>query len=199
MKRFYLLVFTVFLMLISQSGWAEMMGQGAGGGQPGEVRSQDTGQVNAEGFYCPNCGAPLKQSVPGYGGGAYPGMMGYGSAYPGMGPGMMGYGAGQGVPGYGYGGMMGYGGAYPGMTGYGAGPYPGMMGVYPQRSEPLKEKDVKALVENHLNNFVRNPNIKLGKVKEKGEAFEVEIVTIEGSLVNRFLVDKRTGMMQPAK
>jgi hypothetical protein len=44
----------------------------------------------------------------------------------------------------------------------------------------------------------RNPNLKLGKITEQGDAFEAEIVTKEGSLVDKLLVDKSTGWMHPA-
>ena len=99
---------------------------------------------------------------------------GYG--YP-MGPGMMG-------PGYGY--PMG-----PGMMGpgYGYGPQ------YQQPQKPMTKKDAQALVENYLKS-TGNPNLKLGEIKDEGSAYEVTIVTKDNSLVDRILVDKRTGWMR---
>lgn len=99
----------------------------------------------------------------------------------GMGPGMM------------HRGMMG-----PGMMGYGMGP--GMMGPgylhhYGQGQEPLKEKDAKSIVENYLSS-IRNPNLKLGKIKDVGGAFEAEIVTKDNSFVDKVLVDKYSGWMR---
>jgi hypothetical protein len=158
------------------------------------------------------------QTGPGYGYGMGPGMMGPGYGYGyGMGPGMMGpgygygYGMGPGMmgPGYGYGygmgpGMMGpgYGRGY----GYGYGMGPGMMGPgygyqygpqYQQPQKSLDEKDAKAVLENYLKS-TRNPNLKLGKLEDKGNAFEGEILTQKGSLVDKILVDKNTGWMHSA-
>lgn len=39
---------------------------------------------------------------------------------------------------------------------------------------------------------MRNPNLKLGKVKDTGNAFEAEILTKNNSLVDKVLVDKST-------
>jgi hypothetical protein len=136
---------------------------------------------------------------PGYGMG--PGMMygpGYGPGY-GMGPGMM-YGPGYG-PGYGMGpGMMygpGYGPGYgmgPGMM-YGPG-YGGQYG-YPNPQKPLDEKEVKPMLESYLKS-ARNPNLKLGKIQDKGNYFEADIVTKDNSLVDKIDVDKNTGWMRSA-
>lgn len=101
------------------------------------------------------------------------GMGGYG-----MGPGMMG-------PGYGRGYGMG-----PGY-GYQSGP------PYQQPPKPMEEKDAKALVENYLTSN-RNPNLKLGKIEDRGNAFEAEILTKNGSLVDKILIDKATGWMRSA-
>jgi hypothetical protein len=59
----------------------------------------------------------------------------------------------------------------------------------------MEEKDAKALVENYLQS-TRNPNLKLGKIEDKGYAFEAEIETKDSSLVDKILVDKRTGWMR---
>ena len=136
---------------------------------------------------------------PGYGMG--PGMMGPGYGYGyGMGPGMMG-------PGYGYGYGMG-----PGMMGpgYGYGMGPGMMGPgygrqygpqygrqYQQHQKPLDKNQAKQQVENYLSSM-RNPNLKLGKIEEKGNGYQINIVTKDGSLVDKILVDKNTGWMRSA-
>jgi hypothetical protein len=122
----------------------------------------------------------------GYGYGMGPGMMGPGYGYGyGMGPGMMG-------PGYGYGYGMG-----PGMMrpGYGYQYQYGPQYQQPQKS--LDEKEVKTILENYLKS-TRNPNLKLGKIEEKGNTFEGEILTQKGSLVDKILVDKNTGWMRSA-
>jgi hypothetical protein len=117
----------------------------------------------------------------------YPGMMGgqYGGYCPycgrWMGPGMM-------SPG-----MMG-----PGMMG----PGPGYGPQYPQQQyqqpqKPLEEKDAKEIAENYLRNM-RNPNLKIGKMKDAGFAFEADIVTKDNSLVDKVLIDKATGWMRSA-
>jgi len=118
-----------------------------------------------------------------------PGMMG-GYGY-GMGPGMMGRGWGPGMmgPGYGMGSGMtwcpGYGYGY----GYGYGPQ------YQQVQKSLEEKDAKAILENYLRS-TRNPNLKLGKIEDRGNFFEGEILTKNDSLVDKILVDKNTGWIR---
>jgi hypothetical protein len=113
---------------------------------------------------------------PGYGMG--PGMMGHGM----MGGGMMGRGMGPGMMGPG---MMG-----PGYPGYGP-------QQYQQPQKPLEEKDAKAMVENYIQS-TRNPNLKLGEIKDMGYAFEAEILTKDNSLADRIIVDKNTGWMRSA-
>ena len=99
-----------------------------------------------------------------------------------MGPGGWGMGAGWG---HGYG--MGRGMMHPG--------YPiGPQYQWPQRLQ-LEEKDAKALVEEYLQS-TRNPNLKLGKIEDKGTTFEAEILTKDGSLVDKVAIDKSTGWMR---
>ena len=148
-----------------------MMGPGYGMG-PGMMGGGGYG-----GWYCPYCGQAMGPRG-GYGMG--PGMMGPGM----MGGGMMGRGMGPGMMGPG---MMGpgYGGQY--------GPQYGPQ--YQQPRKPMEEKDAKAMLENYIQS-TRNPNLKLGKIKEKDNYFEAEILTKEDSLVDRILVDKFTGWMR---
>jgi Spy/CpxP family protein refolding chaperone len=126
-----------------------------------------------------NCPSGGRSTGPGRG---Y-GMMGGGS---GMGPGMMG-------PGYGMGSGFGRG------TGsMGRAPAQGGTGTGAARLEtPIKEEGARTVVENYLQ-ATRNPNLKLGKITEQGDAFEAEIVTKDGSLVDKLLIDKSTGWMHPA-
>ncbi len=139
-------------------------------------------QGNGGWSYCPYCGRPLQGRggygmAPGYdyrGRGGYPmgpGMMGPGYEGRGMGPGMMG-------PGYGrpY--------DYRGDRPYGQ-----------FRQQPLKKEDAKNLVADMLKQS-RNPNLKVGDVKDDKGVFIVDILTKNGSLVDKIQVDKETGLMR---
>jgi hypothetical protein len=133
------------------------------------------------------------------------GMMGgYGPGYmmgPGYGYGMMGgYGPGYMMgPGYGRG-MMGYGGYGPGwmMHGYGYGP--GMMGYGPgYYGGQVDLKLTTDQVKNYLEQMIRNPNLKVGDVKEKdADTIVAEIVTKDkDALVQRLDFNRHTGYVQP--
>ncbi|MBS0247952.1 MAG: hypothetical protein JSR61_15160 [Proteobacteria bacterium] len=123
----------------------------------------------------------------GYGGGwgGGPGMMGGCGAGWMMGPGMAGCGSGGG---YGPGGMMqGYG---PGMMmGYGGGYYGN------QGNLNLSADQVKS----YLQQMIRNPNLKVGDVKEKdADTIVAEIVTKDKDvLVQRLVFNRHNGFMQP--
>jgi hypothetical protein len=96
------------------------------------------------------------------------------------------------------GGMMGRGMMGSGMMRGDMGP--GMMGQgnerqYRQPQKPLEEKDARALLENYLQSM-RNPNLKLGEIKDLGDGFEAEILTTDNSLVDKIMVDKKTGWMR---
>jgi hypothetical protein len=154
-------------------------------------------------------GAEVKPSggeweCPGYGM-MGPGMMGYGMG-PGMmmGRGMMGYGMGPGMMGNGDEATPGYGMGYgmgPGMMGQGramTGRGQGMMGQgMPGGGAAFSVDGVKAMMERRLE-WSGNPNIKLGKVEEKDDTMTAEIVTKDGSLVQRFVFDRKTGGMRRA-
>ncbi len=98
-------------------------------------------------------------------------MGGYGSGY-GMGPGMMG-----GYYGYGMG------------RGYGR--------QFPSTGKPMGAKEAEAIMKDYLKSS-RNPNLKLGKIKDAGGAFEAEILTKKNDLVDRILIDKATGDIRSA-
>jgi hypothetical protein len=98
-----------------------------------------------------------------------------------MGSGMMG------------GGMMGQGmGSGMGNRSYGNQYSPQNGPQYQQPQRQLGERDARAVLENYLNSR-RNPNLKLGKIEDEGNAFEGEILTRNNSLVDKLLVDKNTG------
>jgi hypothetical protein len=110
----------------------------------------------------------------------------------GYGQGMMhrGYG---GCPDYGMGsgtmgsGMMGRQGMGPGMMG------PGMIQSLRQ---DLSAADVRHMMEHQLA-WQGNSNLKLGKVEEAdSDTIVAEIVTRDGSLVQRMKIDRHTGWMQ---
>jgi cytochrome c553 len=106
----------------------------------------------------------------GLGGPQGPGTRGYG---PGMGPGMMG--RGMMGPGYGYGGYT--------------------PQQYQPSEKPITEEEAKTMVENYLKS-ARNPNLKLGRIKDEEHYFAVDIVTKKNDeLVDKILVDKKTGWM----
>ena len=119
-------------------------------------------------------GTGMMGSRGGYGNG--PGRMGPRGGY-GMGPGMMGPGTGRGMG--------------PGGSGS------GYRQSYRGSQSPLKEKEAVSVVENYLKS-TRNPNLKPGKVKDAGTAFEVEILTKNDSLVDKVLVNKRSGWIRSA-
>jgi hypothetical protein len=188
MKKTLLLATTaLFVLALGVSAGYAHMGHGMAG--PGYGYGPSPGQNYN---YCPSCGNYIG---PGYGMG--PGMMGRGYGY-GMGPGMMGRGYGYGMgpgmmgPGYGMGpGMMG-----PGY-GYGYGPRYGYGPQQQQPAEPLSKDQARQEVENYLSS-TRNPNLKAGKVEDKGNDYEVNVETKDGSLVNKILVNKDTGWMRSA-
>lgn len=142
--------------------------------------------------------APSQAQPYGYGPG-YGMMGGYGRGWmmgPGYGPGMMGgygpgwmMGPGMTGPGYGRGWMMhGWRGGYgPGMMGYGPGYYGGDLKLSTEQ------------VKDYLERMIRNPNLKVGDVKEKdSDTIVAEIVTKQGnSLVQRLDFNRHTGFVQP--
>ncbi len=140
---------------------------------------------------------------PGYGMG--PGMMGgYGPGYGMMG----GYGPGYGMmggygPGYGMGpGMMGPGYGPGMMGGYGRGYGPGMMGGYGPGYGPGYGRDLNLSTDNvkdYLERTMRNPNLKVGEVKERGkDEITATIVTKDkDALVQKLVVNRHTGFFRP--
>lgn len=129
-----------------------------------------------------------------YQGGAYqgqqmgPGMMGGGHMGPGMmGGGHMGYGQGHGM----MGGHMGYG------QGFGAqGDCPAAQAA---QGKEVTVDGVTVFLERRLSMW-GNDRLKLGTVAEEGESkITGEIVTQDGSLVEKFAFDKNTGRMTRAQ
>lgn len=63
--------------------------------------------------------------------------------------------------------------------------------------KPLTQDQAKLLLENYLKN-VNNPNLKLGSIISKDGVFEAQIVTKDGSLVDKLEVSKDTGWFRSA-
>ncbi|HOV84845.1 MAG TPA: hypothetical protein PLM79_00675 [Syntrophobacteraceae bacterium] len=105
----------------------------------------------------------------------------------GMGSGMMGRGMMMNCPMMGQGGTMGHGGMMHGGTGQG------------QPGAPLTEDQAKTMVDNYLKSM-NNPNLKMGKLTgpEGKDYYEAEILTKDGSLVDRIQVNKNTGWFRSA-
>ena len=68
---------------------------------------------------------------------------------------------------------------------------------YSRSTGALSKEDAGSIVKDYLAS-TRNPNLKLGEIKDAGNAFEAEIVTKDNSLVDRVLIDKTSGWMRPA-
>ena len=108
--------------------------------------------------------------------------------------------------GYGYsrGWRMGHG--MMGGYGLGYGMEPGMMGGYygydtgrgyPPFGKAINAKEAEAMMNDYLK-YSRNPNLKLGKIKDMGKFFEAEILTKKNDLVDRVHIYKSTGYIESA-
>lgn len=189
------------------AGPGMMQGQGMPGGGPGGWPGGWSGG-------CPGgCPGWMQQPPSGPDGnrfsGPMPMMRGWGNGYAIPGPMMQGYDErrGYGMPGYGPmgSGMMGQGMMHPGMM------HPGMMGpgmgqgmmgrgmIYgmPDRyDQEIAPEQVREMLQRRLD-WHGNPRLKLGEIKptEHGEIL-ADIVTQEGSLVQRLAIDRRTGALR---
>lgn len=88
----------------------------------------------------------------------------------------------------------------PGMMGQGMGPGYGMgRGMMQPLPDDLSAAQVRHMLGHRLA-WQGNPNVKVGNVEEKDDGTIVaEVVTQDGSLVQKFEVDRHTGSMQPAQ
>jgi hypothetical protein len=89
-------------------------------------------------------------------------------------------------------------------SGQGTGPgmnFPGDIRQYSpqtqQPQKPLDKNDARRMAENYLKS-TRNPNLHLGKIEDKGNAFEASLLTKNNSLADKILIDKDTGSMRSA-
>jgi len=77
------------------------------------------------------------------------------------------------------------------------GPMMGWGGNQPL-AEDLSLDNVRHMME-HRVAMMQNPNLKLGEVVERdGDSITADVVTQDGSLVRRFVVDRHSGAMWPA-
>ena len=69
---------------------------------------------------------------------------------------------------------------------------------HPDKGKPVTQEQAKQLVEDHLR-YGNNPNLKVGDLSDKGgDYYEADVVTKEGSLVDKLQVDKKTGYFRSA-
>jgi hypothetical protein len=69
---------------------------------------------------------------------------------------------------------------------------------YPAEVEGIDSADrARAEVEGYLKSL-GNPNLKVGELSEQEKVFEVDILTKDGSLADKILVEKRAGRLIPA-
>jgi len=60
------------------------------------------------------------------------------------------------------------------------------------------ERSVRLLLEYRLM-VTGNPRLKVGRVVDQNDHVSAQIVTLDGSLVDEFAVDKKTGLWQPVR
>lgn len=67
---------------------------------------------------------------------------------------------------------------------------------YRRRDKPVDKTEAKQRVENYLE-FMGNPNLKVGEIKETDTEFQAAIVTKkQKDMVNNIVIDKQTGQMR---
>jgi hypothetical protein len=70
----------------------------------------------------------------------------------------------------------------------------GQQGPYTeQQMGPLSQEAARQLAENYV---AANPNLQIGELSEQDEAYVATVVTKDGSLVEKLLIDKSSGWMK---
>lgn len=150
---------------------------------------------------------PVKGTYKGYGPGGCGmkrmhgcGRMAAGGCGMGRGCAMMGPGYGMGWGRAARGPACGMGGGFAMMQGCpcsrcGCGGRMGMRGRGMKSASPMTMDDARAMVEGRLA-YAGNPNLKLGGVTDQGATFEAEILTHDGSLVDKLIIHKTMGWMR---
>ncbi len=59
--------------------------------------------------------------------------------------------------------------------------------------QPMSKEDARQLMQQYV---AANPNLKIGEITEKEEVYTGEIVTKDDSLVEKVVLDKKTGWMK---
>jgi hypothetical protein len=80
---------------------------------------------------------------------------------------------------------------------YGYGPGRSSGRQYKTSGKPINLKEAKTMMNRYLKSL-KNPNLKLGKIKDIGKAFEAKIRTPNNALVDKILIDKETGYIGSA-
>jgi len=65
--------------------------------------------------------------------------------------------------------------------------------IHKGQMQVTSKDQVEMLLNHHVS---KNPNLKVGKITEQDDVFEAKIVTKDGSLVNKVIVDKNTGWIK---
>ncbi len=68
---------------------------------------------------------------------------------------------------------------------------------HPKKGQSVTQDQAKQMLEDNLR-YGKNPNLKLGELSDKGDYYEADILTKEGSLVDKVQVNKQTGYFRSA-
>jgi len=68
---------------------------------------------------------------------------------------------------------------------------------YQSKGKAVNAKEAETMMKDYLKSS-RNPNLKLGKIKDAGDSFEAEILTKKNDLVDRVHINKATGYIRSA-
>jgi hypothetical protein len=64
----------------------------------------------------------------------------------------------------------------------------------PNLEEPVTMDQARHLVDDYIY-FLGNPDLKPGEIIEKDNEFDAEIITTDGSFLDRLIIDKQTGLI----
>ena len=66
---------------------------------------------------------------------------------------------------------------------------------YEQRQNPMGKSEARGILENYIRS-THNPNLKVGDIEDMGPDFKAEIITKEGSLVDKIAVHKNNSSIR---
>jgi hypothetical protein len=84
-------------------------------------------------------------------------------------------------------------GMHRGWQGYGQ--QPGYQSDPQYKRSPLEKEEAKDMIHSQLR-WSRNPNLKVGEIKDEGDFFEADVVTKDNSLVDKLRIDKDSGFIR---